>query len=209
MLSSRKGRDKAILPGSYDHLKERGFLWPGTAGLGRNLLSHEDSGRSSGESTLLELPELWKEEWADARSWGLISLLWLTDSVTWVKPTHHHWASCHLPHEMVLSLSAQGCYGALHLLSPGCWWVESEKMPLFHDMDGRILTYFFPGYHFATHQGQLINFSFLYVCGSFQQASKFPFLKSFASRQFTDLPWNTSHQLPGLDISQLRYKCLR
>lgn len=97
MLSSWKGRDKAILPGSYDHLKERGFLWPGTARFRKKPTFSWGLRKRLWESTLLELPELWKEEWSDARSWGLISLLWLTDSVTRSKPTHHHWASCHPP----------------------------------------------------------------------------------------------------------------
>lgn len=152
----------------------------------------------------LENPHYWNYLSCEKKSDLMLEVgVWLQ---FWVKPTHHHWDSGHLHQEMMLSLSAQGCYGALHFLSPGCWWVESEKMPLSHDMGGAVLTYLFPGYRFATHQGQLINFFFLYVCGSFQQASKFPFLKSFSSCWFTDLPWNTSYQLPGLDFSQLSYK---
>lgn len=100
---------------------------------------------------------------------GLLTL-WLGSSQPTITETH------------VTSLRRWRCHWALEDVMVPCIYLalavgelRVKRLPLSHDMGGGILTYLFPGYHLATYQGQLIHFSFFCVCGSFQQAVKFPF----------------------------------
>lgn len=120
-------------------------------------------------------------------------------TLTWVKPTHHHWDSCHLPHEMTLSLSARGCYGALHLLSPGCRWVEGEKIAPFPWYGWRNFNLFLSWLSFGYLSRAADSFLLLLCLWFFPASSQVSFFWS----PFLRISSETSHGIPPTSFQAL------